>query len=111
MLVASVLIKTKEKSIIMMNRSTAREIAARLAYELSFTQLTVEELLEQNLSPERFSSLADEDELYQELHLNLKKPHIHRIDLPYSFLHNVDKFQLFLCLINKYYNLGRFYGL
>ena len=50
-----------------MVRSTAREIAVHLSYELSFTDLTVEQLLERHLSAENFASLAEEDPLYREL--------------------------------------------
>lgn len=47
-----------------MVRNTAREIAIHLAYELNFTDRTAEQLLEQSLSAERFSELAQEDEIY-----------------------------------------------
>ena len=49
-----------------MVRSTAREIAVRLAYELSFTDLSVQELLDQSRSREYFEGLAGEDGLYAE---------------------------------------------
>jgi len=49
-----------------MVRNTAREIAVHLSYELSFTDMTVEELLNHHLSAENFASLANEDELYLE---------------------------------------------
>ena len=49
-----------------MVRNTAREIAVHLSYELSFTDLTAEELLDRRLTPETFSTLADEDPLYRE---------------------------------------------
>ena len=49
-----------------MVRNTAREIAVHLSYELSFTDLTVDELLDQRLTSESFSALAGEDALYQE---------------------------------------------
>ena len=49
-----------------MVRSTAREIAVHLSYELSFTDLTVDELLERHLSAENFAALAEEDEVYRE---------------------------------------------
>lgn len=47
-----------------MTRNTAREIAVHLAYELSFTDLTPEELFAQQINSERFETLAAEDELY-----------------------------------------------
>ena len=47
-----------------MVRNNAREIAVHLAYELSFTDRTVEELLNERLSGESFEALAAEDEIY-----------------------------------------------
>ncbi len=49
-----------------MVRNTAREIAVHLSYELSFTDKTVEELLDQRLTAESFETLSAEDALYQE---------------------------------------------
>ena len=49
-----------------MVRNTAREIAVHLSYELSFTDKSVEELLDERLTPESFAALAEEDPLYQE---------------------------------------------
>ena len=49
-----------------MTRNTAREIAVHLAYELSFTGLSPEELTRERLSKERFATLAEEDALYAE---------------------------------------------
>ncbi len=49
-----------------MVRNTAREIAIHLSYELSFTDKTVEELLDRRLTAECFASLAEEDAVYQE---------------------------------------------
>lgn len=49
-----------------MVRNTAREIAIHLSYELSFTDKTVEELLDRRLTAEAFAELADEDAVYQE---------------------------------------------
>lgn len=49
-----------------MVRNTAREIAIHLSYELSFTDKTVAELLDERLTAETFETLAAEDELYQE---------------------------------------------
>ena len=39
-----------------MTRNTAREIAAHLSYELSFTDKPVEELLDERLTPEAFAA-------------------------------------------------------
>ena len=47
-----------------MTRSTAREIAVHLAYELSFTARSPEELVAERLTEERFETLRAEDELY-----------------------------------------------
>ena len=49
-----------------MIRNTAREIAIHLSYELSFSDLPVEELLRRRLTPEAFAALAEEEPLYQE---------------------------------------------
>ena len=43
-----------------MTRNTAREIAVHLAYELSFSDLSVAEFLDEQLSSETFSTLAPE---------------------------------------------------
>ena len=47
-----------------MVRNTAREIAVHLAYELSFSDKTAEELVGERLTKEYFETLRDEDELY-----------------------------------------------
>ena len=49
-----------------MVRNTAREIAIHLSYELSFTDKTVSDLLDERLTAETFETLAGEDELYLE---------------------------------------------
>ena len=49
-----------------MTRNTAREIAAHLAYDLSFTDLPLAEFLDQRLSAENFADLAPECGLYEE---------------------------------------------
>ena len=49
-----------------MVRNTAREIAIHLSYELSFTDKTVDALLDERLTAESFAELAEEEELYQE---------------------------------------------
>ena len=49
-----------------MTRNTAREIATHLAYELSFTDKTAEELVAERLSRDGFAELSGEDELYSE---------------------------------------------
>lgn len=50
-----------------MTRNTAREIATHLAYELSFTDLSLQEFLDQRLSAEIFSDLSPECELYDDM--------------------------------------------
>ncbi|MBR3562001.1 MAG: transcription antitermination factor NusB [Oscillospiraceae bacterium] len=49
-----------------MTRNTAREIAIHLAYELSFTDLSPEELVKERLTKATFETLSGEDELYAE---------------------------------------------
>ena len=49
-----------------MTRNTAREIAMHLAYELSFTELPVEEFLDVQLSTDSFAALAPEHPIYEE---------------------------------------------
>ena len=48
-----------------MTRNTAREIATHLAYELSFTELSVKDFLDTRLSEESFAALAEEYEIYE----------------------------------------------
>ena len=50
-----------------MIRNVAREIAMHLSFELSFTDLTAGELLEQRLSSPHFEAMAPEYEVYGEL--------------------------------------------
>ena len=50
-----------------MVRSTAREIAIRLSYELSFTDLDANGLLDHTLTEEYFKGLAAEDSIYSEV--------------------------------------------
>ena len=50
-----------------MIRNVAREIAMHLSYELSFTDLSAEELLNDRLSANRFDQLAPEYEVYGKL--------------------------------------------
>lgn len=47
-----------------MTRSNAREIAVQLVFSLSFGNDSAEELLERQLTPERFAELAEEMPLY-----------------------------------------------
>ena len=50
-----------------MNRSVAREIAVHFSYELGFTDLTVDQLLDQRLTKEAFDQLKEEYGIYGEL--------------------------------------------
>lgn len=50
----------------MITRTAAREIAVHYAFELSFSDLSAQALLEQELTPERFAELAEMEPLYAE---------------------------------------------
>ena len=50
----------------MITRTVAREIAVHYAFELGFSNLTAQELLEQELTQERFGEIAEIDPLYAE---------------------------------------------
>lgn len=50
-----------------MLRTTARELAIRLSYEMNFADRPIEELLKEHLTPERFQELSREDDLYDQL--------------------------------------------
>ena len=62
-----------------MTRNAAREIAMHLSYELSFTDLTAEELLDARLTEGRFSELAPEYEVYGELPGPTQRAYIRRL--------------------------------
>ena len=62
-----------------MVRNVAREIAIHLAYELSFTDQTVEELLNRRLTAESFESLAGEDAIYAEAPNDKQAAYIRRL--------------------------------
>ncbi len=49
-----------------MTRTTAREIAVHLAYELGFSDRSPEQFLEEKLCPEYFASMKEADEVYKE---------------------------------------------
>ena len=61
-----------------MIRNTAREIAVHLAYELSFTDKTVKELLDERLTKEYFDTLKDEDDIYEKAPGAAQAEYIHR---------------------------------
>lgn len=62
-----------------MIRNVAREIAMHLSYELSFTDLTAEELLNQRLSSDHFEELAPEYEVYGKLPGPTQQGYIRRL--------------------------------
>lgn len=62
-----------------MIRNVAREIAMHLSYELSFTELTAEELLRQRLSADHFQELAPEYEVYGKLPGPSQREYIHKL--------------------------------
>ena len=49
-----------------MVRNTAREIAIHLSYELSFTDKPIDTLLDERLTADTFSTLAEADPIYTE---------------------------------------------
>ena len=62
-----------------MTRNTAREIAVHLAYEWSFSDLPVEEFLDQQLSDECFAGRASEYEIYEQTPNEKQKQYICRL--------------------------------
>ena len=62
-----------------MTRNTAREIATHLAYELSFTEMSVEAFLDARLSEENFAALAEECEVYTDAPNAKQKQYICRL--------------------------------
>lgn len=49
-----------------MIRNTAREIAVHLSYEMNFSSVSIQELLDQRLNAASFEALSSEDDLYKE---------------------------------------------
>lgn len=62
-----------------MTRTTAREIAVHLSYELGFSNLSADELLDSSLTREAFSSLAEMEPLYQEFPSAAQRDYIRKI--------------------------------
>lgn len=62
-----------------MIRNVAREVAMHLSYELSFTDLTAQELVDQRLSEEHFRQLAPEYEVYGKLPGDSQRAYIARL--------------------------------
>lgn len=50
----------------MITRTTAREIAVHYSFELGFSNLTAQDLLEQELTKERFAEIAEIEPIYEE---------------------------------------------
>lgn len=49
-----------------MTRSTARELAVQLIYELDYTHQTPSQAIESRMEPEYYAELAEENEIYAE---------------------------------------------
>ena len=64
-----------------MVRNVAREIAIHLAYELNFTDVAAEELLDRRLTAENFEALAGEDALYADAPNEKQAAYIRRLVL------------------------------
>lgn len=62
-----------------MIRNVAREIAMHLSYELSFTDLTAEELVDARLRGDHFQDLAPEYEVYGKLPGPSQREYIRRL--------------------------------
>ena len=62
-----------------MNRSTAREIAMHFAFELVFSDVKVDQLLERELTPEAFENRNRDEELYAEYPEDGMKEYIVRL--------------------------------
>ncbi|MCI8420000.1 MAG: transcription antitermination factor NusB [Oscillospiraceae bacterium] len=62
-----------------MIRNVAREIAMHLSYELSFTDLTAEELVDARLRGDHFQDLAPEYEVYGKLPGPSQRDYIRRL--------------------------------
>ncbi len=62
-----------------MTRTAAREVCARIAYEMSYGSWDAGELLERWLDPEYWDTLSQEDELYKDYPDENQKEYIERI--------------------------------
>ena len=65
----------------MITRTAAREIAVHYAFELSFSDLSAQALLEQELTPERFAELAEAEAIYKEFPEEKQQDYIRRLVL------------------------------
>lgn len=62
-----------------MTRNTAREIATHLAYKLSFSEMSIQAFLDEQLSAETFAELASECEIYMDLPNEKQAQYIRRL--------------------------------
>ncbi len=62
-----------------MTRTTAREIAVHLAYELGFSGLSAQQLLDDQLTEENFAALAQDEPLYEEFPDEAQLAYIRRV--------------------------------
>lgn len=62
-----------------MTRTTAREIAVHLAYELGFCNLSARQLLDDQLTEENFAALALDEPLYEEFPDTAQLDYIRRV--------------------------------
>lgn len=62
-----------------MTRSAAREIAVHFAFELGFSDLTADQLLERDLTPEFFALLGEEEPLYAQFPDKAQLEYIQRV--------------------------------
>ncbi len=62
-----------------MTRNTAREIASHLAYELSFSNLKIDEFLDTHLTEESFKIRAEEYDIYAQLPNSKQVAYIRRL--------------------------------
>ena len=62
-----------------MNRSTARELAMHFAFELVFSDVKADQLLERELNPESFEIRGRDEELYAECPAGEQKEYVVRL--------------------------------
>ena len=59
-----------------MTRTSAREVAVHLAFELGFSSLTADELLARRMTPESFALMREDEPLYKEFPDDKQKDYI-----------------------------------
>ena len=62
-----------------MTRSAAREIAVHFTFELGFSDLSADQLLERDLTPEFFALLGEEEPLYAQFPDKIQLEYIQKI--------------------------------